>query len=68
MLIPFCAQEIAKHLRKNEQATEVGTSVTATVNSLSQFLDNMHQEWSRVVDSNVANQVDQPIIMQVNQL
>ncbi len=59
-------QEIAKGLHKNEEASAVVSSVASTINSLSQFLDNLHQEWSRVIDSLVANQLDQPIISQVD--
>ena len=61
----FCS-EVGRGLRKNAEAAEAAASVAATINSLFQFLNTIYQEWSRTIDSVVANQLDQPIIYQVS--
>ena len=48
-----------------EEAAEVEATVAATVNSLAQFLNNLHQEWSRTIDAIIACQLDQTLIAQV---
>jgi len=57
-------QEVAKNLAQNEEAVEEEATVVATINSLTQFLSNMHQEWLRAVDPALSLQMDQPIILQ----
>jgi hypothetical protein len=58
-------QEVAKKLAPNEEAAEEEATVAATINSLTQFLSNMHQEWLHAVDPALSLQMDQPLILQV---
>lgn len=56
---------MAKLIWPVEEAAEVEAAVAGSVNSLSQFLSNKHQEWSRTIDSVIIAQMDQPLISQV---
>lgn len=61
-------QEVVKKLAPNEEAAEEEATVAATINSLTQFLSNMHQEWLHAIDPALSLQMDQPLILQVCQI
>ena len=61
-------QEMSELLPKSEEAADVVPTVEAAINSLSQFLTNMHQEWQMHIEATVNVQQDLMLIQSVSAL